>query len=180
MCRRMWSSSILSVLKSRPAIRKGSQKKMRIVHGSVDRCSWLHPGSLHPSSLTWNLTMMGSKMNLLFQHQMEPNFSGSMFSFGQCNNWPLKSDRSPIWKDRLPFPPFFKGKMLNFRGVLFWSQSFSSRGFFGIGFIPIRTPNKKSQLFLFLFRRHIPKPKVIFLGEFHPKKIFEERDAVPS
>ena len=47
----------------------GFAEKMRIVHGSVDRCSWLYPGSLHPSSLTWNLTMMGSKMNLLFQHQ---------------------------------------------------------------------------------------------------------------
>ena len=31
---------------------------------------------------------------------------------------PLKSYRTPIGKACLPFPPFFRGKLLNFRGIL--------------------------------------------------------------
>ena len=35
------------------------------------------------------------------------------------NSSPLKSYRNPIGKDRLPFPPFFMGDLLNFGGVIF-------------------------------------------------------------
>ena len=34
------------------------------------------------------------------------------------NSSPLKSYRNPIGKDRLPFPPFFRGELLNFGGVI--------------------------------------------------------------